>query len=264
MAIRKTRSVTVSSKSSESQPMVMTAMSAKGSNSEEQDLKINRLAVGLQPKDIIALANVLYDLKLTDENKKSALETYKSNIGGFLESKGIIPEGAGIMFNAFQKGATLKDAVMAYAKAQSLDEEAISNLIGALSSGQLPGVIKYITTNSASKSSVTVTLNTNTQLTQNAYVAIESLIFAGSVVESDPVTVKVTPTNCKFKGLASSPEEEKSEEYVFASQTTLDALNTEFASLQVNATNTSDVKLSVVINDGTLNDFTFANVTPAE
>lgn len=108
-------------------------------------------------------------------------------------------------------------------------------------------------------SNVTASLDTTTQLQQDVYKEIESIVFSGKVYESDPVTVTVTPTNCKFKGLASGAETEHSDAYVFSSKTSLEQLNTEFASLQVCATAISGVKLAVSI-DGSSTDYNFANV----
>lgn len=199
------------------------------------------------------------------EDVKSALETYADNVGGFLEEKAVIPADTGSIFNRLAIGATIVDALLNYAAEKSYTADQTKELIVKYAQEGFPATLKHIE-DSAAVSSVSVELNTDTALTQNEFVQINPMLFSGLLIESDPVTVKVTPANCTFKGLASSAETEQSAEYSFSSQTTLEALNTEFAALQVKATDTTGVKLSVTIDEGepVVFEFTkFTNVSPA-
>ena len=119
--------------------------------------------------------------------------------------------------------------------------------------------IEFAFANVIAVSNVTVSLDTTSQLQQDVYKEIEPIVFTGKIYESDPVTVVVTPTNCKFKGLASGTTTEHSSAYTFSSKTTLEQLNTEFASLQVCASSITGVKLTVTIDD-VPTEFSFGNV----
>lgn len=240
----------------------MAAMAAELEPAEENAL-ISRLTAGLQLKDSILIVNAVKKLQMSDEDIKSALETYADNVGGFLEEKAVIPSDTGSIFNRLAIGATIVDALLNYAAEKSYTADQTKYLIVKCAQEGFPATLKHIEGGAAAVSSVNVDLNTDTALTQNEFVQINPMLFSGFLFESDPVTVKVTPANCTFKGLASSAEAEQSAEYSFSSQTTLKALNAEFAALQVKATATTGVKLSVTIDEGEPVDFEFTNVSPA-
>lgn len=229
----------------------------------EENALINRLIAGLQLKDSILIVNAVKKLQMSAEDVKSALETYADNVGGFLEEKAVIPADTGSIFNRLAIGATIVDALLNYAAEKSYTADQTKYLIVKYAQEGFPATLKHIEGGAAAVSSVNVDLNTDTALTQNEFVQINPMLFSGLLFESDPVTVKVTPANCTFKGLASSAEAEQSAEYSFSSQTTLKALNAEFAALQVKATATTGVKLSVTIDEGEPVDFEFTNVSPA-
>lgn len=250
----KARAVTMS--------MARTMTAAELEPAEENAL-INRLTTGLQLKDSILIVNAVKKLQMSAEDVKSALETYANNVGGFLEEKAVIPADTGSIFNRLAIGATIVDALLNYAAEKSYTADQTKYLIVKYAQEGFPATLKHIEGGAAAVSSVNVDLNTDTALTQNEFVQINPMLFSGLLFESDPVTVKVTPTNCTFKGLASSAEAEQSAEYSFSTQTTLKALNAEFAALQVKATATTGVKLSVTIDEGEPVDFEFTNVSPA-
>lgn len=101
------------------------------------------------------------------------------------------------------------------------------------------------------------TLNTTASLEVDKYIDVP-IVFTGTIYDSDPVSISVTPSNCKFKGLNSNASTEHSSEYTYQA-TSLSALNTEFANMQICATAISGVKLAVSI-DGSSTDYNFANV----
>ena len=101
------------------------------------------------------------------------------------------------------------------------------------------------------------TLNTTASLEVDKYIDVP-IVFTGTIYDSDPVSISVTPTNCKFKGLNSNASTEHSSEYTYQA-TSLSALNTEFANMQICATDISGVKLAVSIDDAST-DYNFANV----
>lgn len=241
----------------------MAAMTAAELEPAEENALINRLTAGLQLKDSILIVNAVKKLQMSAEDIKSALETYADNVGGFLEEKTVIPADTGSIFNRLAIGATIVDALLNYAAEKSYTADQTKYLIVKYAQEGFPATLKHIEGGAAAVSSVNVDLNTDTALTQNEFVQINPMLFSGLLFESDPVTVKVTPTNCTFKGLASSAETEQSAEYSFASQKTLEAINSEFAALQVKATATTGVKLSVTIDEGEPVDFEFTNVSPA-
>lgn len=243
--------------------MSMAAMAAAELEPAEENALINRLTAGLQLKDSILIVNAVKKLQMSAEDVKSALETYADNVGGFLEEKAVIPADTGSIFNRLAIGATIVDALLNYAAEKSYTADQTKYLIVKYAQEGFPATLKHIKGGAAAVSSVNVDLNTDTALTQNEFVQINPMLFSGLLFESDPVTVKVTPANCTFKGLASSAEAEQSAEYSFSSQTTLKALNAEFAALQVKATATTGVKLSVTIDVGEPVDFEFTNVSPA-
>lgn len=243
--------------------MSMSAMAAAELEPAEENALINRLTAGLQLKDSILIVNAVKKLQMSAEDVKSALETYANNVGGFLEEKAVIPADTGSIFNRLAIGATIVDALLNYAAEKSYTADQTKYLIVKYAQEGFPATLKHIEGGAAAVSSVNVDLNTDTALTQNEFVQINPMLFSGLLFESDPVTVKVTPANCTFKGLASSAEAEQSAEYSFSSQTTLKALNAEFAALQVKATATTGVKLSVTIDEGEPVDFEFTNVSPA-
>ena len=241
----------------------MAAMAAAELEPAEENALINRLTAGLQLKDSILIVNAVKKLQMSAEDVKSALETYANNVGGFLEEKAVIPADTGSIFNRLAIGATIVDALLNYAAEKSYTADQTKYLIVKYAQEGFPATLKHIEGGAAAVSSVNVDLNTDTALTQNEFVQINPMLFSGLLFESDPVTVKVTPANCSFKGLASSAEAEQSAEYSFSSQTALKALNAEFAALQVKATATTGVKLSVTIDEGEPVDFEFINVSPA-
>ena len=241
----------------------MTAMAAAELEPAEENALINRLTAGLQLKDSILIVNAVKKLQMSAEDVKSALETYANNVGGFLEEKAVIPADTGSIFNRLAIGATIVDALLNYAAEKSYTADQTKYLIVKYAQEGFPATLKHIEGGAAAVSSVNVDLNTDTALTQNEFVQINPMLFSGLLFESDPVTVKVTPANCTFKGLASSAEAEQSAEYSFSSQTALKALNAAFAALQVKATATTGVKLSVTIDEGEPVDFEFTNVSPA-
>lgn len=237
--------------------MSMAAMAAAELEPAEENALINRLTAGLQLKDSILIVNAVKKLQMSAEDVKSALETYADNVGGFLEEKAVIPADTGSIFNRLAIGATIVDALLNYAAEKSYTADQTKYLIVKYAQEGFPATLKHIEGGAAAVSSVNVDLNTDTALTQNEFVQINPMLFSGLLFESDPVTVKVTPANCTFKGLASSAETEQNAEYSFSSQTTLKALNAEFAALQVKATATTGVKLSVTIDEGEPVDFEF-------
>lgn len=243
--------------------MSMAAMAAAELEPAEENALINRLIAGLQLKDSILIVNAVKKLQMSAEDVKSALETYADNVGGFLEEKAVIPADTGSIFNRLAIGATIVDALLNYAAEKSYTADQTKYLIVKYAQEGFPATLKHIEGGAAAVSSMNVELNTDTALTQNEFVQINPMLFSGFLFESDPVTVKVTPANCTFKGLASSAEAEQSAEYSFSSQTTLKALNAEFAAIQVKATATTGVKLSVTIDEGEPVDFEFTNVSPA-
>lgn len=101
------------------------------------------------------------------------------------------------------------------------------------------------------------TLNTTASLEVDKYIDVP-IVFTGTIYDSDPVSISVTPTNCKFKGLNSNASTEHSSEYTYQA-TSLSALNTEFANMQICAIDISGVKLAVSIDDAST-DYNFANV----
>lgn len=243
--------------------MSMAAMAAAELEPAEENALINRLIAGLQLKDSILIVNAVKKLQMSAEDVKSALETYADNVGGFLEEKAVIPADTGSIFNRLAIGATIVDALLNYAAEKSYTADQTKYLIVKYAQEGFPATLKHIEGGAAAVSSVNVDLNTDTTLTQNEFVQINPMLFSGLLFESDPVTVKVTPANCTFKGLASSADAEQSDEYSFASQKTLETINLEFAALQVKATATTGVKLSVTIDEGEPVDFEFTNVSPA-
>ena len=243
--------------------MSMAALAAAELEPAEENALINRLIAGLQLKDSILIVNAVKKLQMSAEDVKSALETYADNVGGFLEEKDVIPADTGSIFNRLAIGATIVDALLNYAAEKSYTADQTKYLIVKYAQEGFPATLKHIEGGAAAVSCVNVDLNTDTALTQNEFVQINPMLFSGLLFESDPVTVKVTPANCTFKGLASAAEAEQSAEYSFSSQTTLKALNAEFAALQVKATATTGVKLSVTIDEGEPVDFEFTNVSPA-
>ena len=101
-----------------------------GDNSEkEHAAMLETLASGFQPIDTIKRVNVFKKLGLSEENIITLLEQYKHNIGKFLEDKGMIPTNTGIMYNKFQYGATLKDAVLAFGKSFNLEKDVIKEIL---------------------------------------------------------------------------------------------------------------------------------------
>ena len=233
-----------------------------GDNSEkEHAAMLETLASGLQPIDTIKRVNVFKKLGLSKENIIELLEQYKHNIGKFLEDKGMIPTNTGIMYNKFQYGAALKDAVLAFGKSFNLEEDVIKEILKNASKNGIYGMLKYIQESVPTESKLTINVKTTTALKVGQYTSIGAITFTGDVLEDDPVTVKVTPTNCKFKGLKSGASTEHSSAYTLSNQTTLEAINAEFAALQVNATTTTGVKLTIQIDDEQAKDFVFLNVT---
>ena len=233
-----------------------------GDNSEkEHAAMLETLASGFQPIDTIKRVNVFKKLGLSEENIITLLEQYKHNIGKFLEDKGMIPTNTGIMYNKFQYGATLKDAVLAFGKSFNLEKDVIKEILKNASKNGIYGMLKYIQESVPTESKLTINVKTTTALKVGQYTSIGAITFTGDVLEDDPVTVKVTPTNCKFKGLKSGASTEHSSAYTLSNQTTLEAINSEFAALQVNATATTGVKLAIQIDDEQAKDFVFSNVT---
>lgn len=240
----------------------MAAMAVTELEPAEENALINRLTAGLQLKDSILIVNAVKKLQMSAEDVKSALETYADNVGGFLEEKSVIPADTGSIFNQLAIGATIFDALLNYAAEKSYTADQTKYLIIKYAQEGFPATLKHIEGGAAAVSSVSVDLNTDTALTENEFVQINPMLFSGLMFETDPVTVKVTPANCTFKGLASSTETEVAE-YSSSSHTTLKALNAEFAALQVKATDTTDVKLSVTIDEEEPVVFEFTNVSPA-
>lgn len=238
-------------------------MAASEIEPADENALISRLTVGLQLKDSILIVNALRTLYMSLEDIKSALETYANNVGRFLKETFVIPVDTESIFNRLATGATIVDALLNYAAEKSYTADQTKYLIVKYAQEGFPATLKHIEDGAAAVSSVNVDLNTDTVLTQNEFVQINPMLFSGLLFESDPVTVKVTPANCTFKGLASSAEAEQSAEYSFSSQTTIQALNAEFAALQVKATATTGVKLSVTIDEWEPIDFEFTNVSPA-
>lgn len=252
MAIKKVKSSNASTLSSKS-----------SISSISTDNFINKISVGLQSKDIISITNVLKKLNMSEDDKKEALKTYNNDIGSWLESKNAIPQNTGIIINKLQKGFTIKDSIFAFVNKFKLGNDIFKNILTQLSQKGLNGVLQYIqesvTINPSQK--VSINLQKDTKLKVNEYTSIGAITFSGNISEEEPITIKITPTNCKFKGLASGSDTEYDNVYTLESQTSLDSINTEFANILIKPLSLSDVKLSIQIDSDSVQEFLFTNVT---
>lgn len=222
---------------------------------------IEIISTGRQSKDIIKTVLLTKSMETDDSTIKGYLTSYNNNIGGFLEELSIIPVNTGIIFNELQKGKTPKDAIFSFAKSRALEDEEIKNILNAVSEKGIFGAIEYIDGNIPTETKLTASIATDTALKVGEYTSIGAITFSGTVLEDDPVTIKITPKNCKFKGLTSNASTEHSSTYTLESQTTLENINNEFTSVQVQPTATNNVQLVVQIDSETEKPFTFSNVT---
>lgn len=217
---------------------------------------VEKISVGLQSQDIIQMTDVYLDLGLTATTLQQQVEQYNDDIGAFLEANSIIPADTGEVFNLLQIGKSQKDALTIYGKKNSLDSSAMKNIYTALSSDGLLAALEAIggaiPEPEPTESEVTVNMTTTGHV-KDSYSAA-GIVFSGTVVTEDPVTITVTPVGCKFKGLASESDTEHSDAWTSSAFTSLETLNAEFASVQVCPTADSDVKLTISI-DGEPNDF---------
>lgn len=219
---------------------------------------VEKISVGLQSQDIIQMTDVYLDLGLTATTLQQQVEQYNDDIGAFLEANSIIPEGTGEIFNLLQIGKSKKDALTIYGKNNSIDAGGMKTIYEALSSDGLLAAIEAtsgaIPDPEPAESEVSVNMTTTGHI-KDSYSAA-GIVFSGTVVAEDPVTISVTPVGCKFKGLTSDAETEHSDAWTSSAFTSLETLNAEFASVQVCPTADSDVKLTISI-DGEPNDFLF-------
>ena len=218
---------------------------------------VEKISVGLQSQDIIQMTDVYLDLGLTATTLQQQVEQYNDDIGAFLEANSIIPEGTGEIFNLLQIGKSKKDALTIYGKNNSIDAGGMKTIYEALSSDGLLAAIEAtsgaIPDPEPAESEVSVNMTTTGHI-KDSYSAA-GIVFSGTVVAEDPVTITVTPVGCKFKGLTSDAETEHSDAWTSSAFTSLETLNAEFASVQVCPTADSDVKLTITIDDGEPNDF---------
>lgn len=217
---------------------------------------VEKISVGLQSQDIIQMTDVYLGLGLNGTTLQQQVEQYNDDIGAFLEANSIIPAGTGEIFNLLQIGKSKKDALTIYGKNNSIDAEGMKTIYEALSSDGLFAAIEatsgVIPEPEPTESEVTVTMTTTGHV-KDIYSAA-GIVFAGTVLAEDPVTITVTPVGCKFKGLASDADAEHDAAWTSSAFSSLETLNAEFASVQVCATADADVKLTISI-DGEPNDF---------
>ena len=217
---------------------------------------VEKISVGLQSQDIIQMTDVYLGLGLTATTLQQQVEQYNDDIGAFLEANSIIPADTGEVFNLLQIGKSQRDALTIYGKNNSIDSTAMKSIYAALSSDGLLAALEAIggavPEPEPTESEVTVTMTTSGHV-KDIYSAA-GIVFAGTVLTEDPVTITMTPTGCKFKGLASGADTEHDAAWTSSAFTSLETLNAEFASVQVCPTADSDVKLTISI-DGEPNDF---------
>lgn len=235
--------------------MKTTSITPKSAGGDDATF-VEKISVGLQSQDIIQMTDVYLDLGLNNTTLQEQVTQYNDDIGAFLEAQSIIPSGTGDIFNLLQIGKSKKDALAIHAMEFSIDTEDMKEVYSALSSEGLYAALEAISGASPEpepgESEVSVNMTT-TGFTKNSYSA-GGIVFTGTVVAEDSVTISVTPVGCKFKGLASDAETEHSDAWSSSPFTSLETLNAEFANVQVCPTADSDVKLTISI-DGEPNDF---------
>lgn len=231
--------------------------------SEQEDRKfIEELGVGLQPNDTLDLVNVYKALGLDSSAKAQILEQYNDDIGAYLESQSIIPAGTGPVMNYLAQGKTYVDAF----KLAGYSGESLKTVMDALSDSL------YDALNAASEpepepdpepeeSEIVASFDASTQFKQNEYTAAP-VSFTGTVYDTDPVEIIVTPTNCTLKGFATNPATEYSTAYTFTGST-LEAINAEFQGMQLCALETESVAIDVTI-DGSATNYEIVYIEPDE
>lgn len=231
--------------------------------SEQEDRKfMEELGVGLQPNDTLDLVNVYKALGLDSSAKAQILEQYNDDIGAYLESQSIIPAGTGPVMNYLAQGKTYVDAF----KLAGYSGESLKTVMDALSDSL------YDALNAASgtepdepvepeESEIVASFDASTQFKQNEYIAAP-VSFTGTVYDTDPVEIIVTPTNCTLKGFATNPATEYSTAYTFTGST-LEAINAEFQGMQLCALETESVAIDVTI-DGSTTNYEIVYIEPDE
>lgn len=187
---------------------------------------------------------------------------FNNNVGSFLESKKAVPYGTGDIFNQLQKGKTRKDAMLGFARDNGLSDEEGFSLLNEYTTGGLTKVIERVDTSYTTI--IKVEIKTETRLMLEYFRTIGGIVFSGKVLPEDPVTIKVIPENCVFKGCASEPDTEHSSEYTVSQKTSLEELNNEFKNITVKPLSSENVKLSVVVDDGAPREFVFTTVAEAQ
>lgn len=101
-------------------------------------------------------------------------------------------------------------------------------------------------------------------LTNGTESSAMSLVFGGTFVTGKTVTVKITPNNCSFKGVTGDLETVYTNEspLTITATESVSELNSKVNTITVTPLNTTDVKLTVLIDD-TPTELTFTNVSPA-
>lgn len=231
--------------------------------SEQEDRKfIEELGVGLQPNDTLDLVNVYKALGLDSSAKAQILEQYNDDIGAYLESQSIIPAGTGPVMNYLAQGKTYVDAF----KLAGYTGENLKAVMDALSDSL------YDALNVASgtepdepiepeESEIVASFDASTQFKQNEYIAAP-VSFSGTVYDTDPVEIIITPTNCTLKGFATNPATEYSTAYTFTGSS-LETINAEFQGMQLCALETESVAIDVTI-DGSATNYEIVYIEPDE
>lgn len=101
-------------------------------------------------------------------------------------------------------------------------------------------------------------------LTNGTESSAMALVFDGTFVIGKTVTVKITPNNCSFKGVTGDLETVYTNEspLTITATESVSELNSKVNTITVTPLNTTDVKLTVLIDD-TPTELTFTNVSPA-
>lgn len=101
-------------------------------------------------------------------------------------------------------------------------------------------------------------------LTNGTESSAMALVFDGTFVIGKTVTVKITPNNCSFKGVTGDLETVYTNEspLTITATESVSELNSKVNTITVTPLNTTDVKLTVLIDD-TPTELAFTNVSPA-
>lgn len=101
----------------------------------DTERSLRALAVGLQTKDTVKLANIFFNLGLDN----AAIDAYaaQGKAGDFLETVGVIPSGTAIVFNKLALGHTIADAIKAWNPdaVATFAESGLEAALGVSSSG---------------------------------------------------------------------------------------------------------------------------------